>query len=113
MNRVGLLILELFRYSRLTGWSLCAAHRARLYGSDAMTSVVQVFTRNGSSETPELSFGADGGNVRDGAWLFVAGRRARTFRLQPVWRPVQHQRAGDQRRILQFLARREYWSRAE
>ena len=33
-----------------------------LYGSDAMTSVVQVFTRTGSTRTPELRFGADGGN---------------------------------------------------
>ncbi len=32
-----------------------------LYGSDAMTSVVQFFSRNGSSTTPELRFGADGG----------------------------------------------------
>ena len=36
--------------------------QSTLYGSDAMTSVVQVFTRNGSTERPELSFGADGGN---------------------------------------------------
>lgn len=33
-----------------------------LYGSDAMTSVVQVFTRAGSTPVPELRFGADGGN---------------------------------------------------
>ena len=32
-----------------------------LYGSDAMTSVVQFFTRNGTTRTPELRFGADGG----------------------------------------------------
>ena len=32
-----------------------------LYGSDAMTSVVQVFTTTGTSITPELRFGADGG----------------------------------------------------
>ncbi len=31
------------------------------YGSDAMTSVTEVFSRNGSTETPELRFGADGG----------------------------------------------------
>src|SRR5207237_1380453 len=35
-----------------------------LYGSDAMTSVVQFFTRNGSTRTPELRFGADGGTFR-------------------------------------------------
>ena len=33
-----------------------------LYGSDAMTSVVQVWTRTGSTQVPELSFGADAGN---------------------------------------------------
>ncbi|HEX8925142.1 MAG TPA: TonB-dependent receptor plug domain-containing protein, partial [Terriglobales bacterium] len=32
-----------------------------LYGSDAMTSVLQFFSRNGATRTPELRFGADGG----------------------------------------------------
>jgi len=36
--------------------------QSTLYGSDAMTSVVQVFARNGTTATPELRFGADGGN---------------------------------------------------
>lgn len=36
--------------------------QSTLYGSDAMTSVVQMWTRNGSTERPELEFGADGGN---------------------------------------------------
>jgi vitamin B12 transporter len=36
--------------------------QSTLYGSDAMTSVVQVFTQIGSSESPEFRFGADGGN---------------------------------------------------
>ena len=36
--------------------------QSTLYGSDAMTSVVQVFTQTGSTESPELRFGADGGN---------------------------------------------------
>ncbi len=36
--------------------------QSTLYGSDAMTSVVRVFTRTGSTKTPELRFGADGGN---------------------------------------------------
>jgi len=35
--------------------------QSTLYGSDAMTSVVQVFTRTGKTEVPELRFGADGG----------------------------------------------------
>src|SRR5579863_5856130 len=37
--------------------------QSTLYGSDAMTSVVQVFTRVGSTRIPELRFGADGGNL--------------------------------------------------
>lgn len=36
--------------------------QSTLYGSDAMTSVVQLFTRTGTTATPELRFGADGGN---------------------------------------------------
>lgn len=35
-----------------------------LYGSDAMTSVIQFFTRNGTTRTPELRFGADGGTFQ-------------------------------------------------
>lgn len=37
--------------------------QSTLYGSDAMTSVVQVWTRTGSTSRPELTFGADGGNL--------------------------------------------------
>jgi outer membrane cobalamin receptor len=36
--------------------------QSTLYGSDAMTSVLQVWTRTGSTPTPEVRFGADGGN---------------------------------------------------
>jgi vitamin B12 transporter len=36
--------------------------QSTLYGSDAMTSVIQVWTRTGSTKVPELRFGADGGN---------------------------------------------------
>ncbi|MGA8499938.1 MAG: TonB-dependent receptor [Candidatus Sulfotelmatobacter sp.] len=36
--------------------------QSTLYGSDAMTSVVQVWTRTGNTPVPELRFGADGGN---------------------------------------------------
>ena len=34
-----------------------------LYGSDAMTSVVQSWSRTGTSLVPDLEFGADGGNL--------------------------------------------------
>ncbi len=36
--------------------------QSTLYGSDAMTSVVQVWTRTGSTPTPDLRLAADGGN---------------------------------------------------
>ncbi|HVO80293.1 MAG TPA: TonB-dependent receptor [Terriglobales bacterium] len=36
--------------------------QSTLYGSDAMTGVVQLWTRSGSTPVPELRFGADGGN---------------------------------------------------
>jgi len=36
--------------------------QSTLYGSDAMTSVVQMWTRTGSTAVPELRFGAEGGN---------------------------------------------------
>ena len=36
--------------------------QSTLYGSDAMTSVLQVWTRTGTTYTPEFRFGADGGN---------------------------------------------------
>ena len=36
--------------------------QSTLYGSDAMTSVVQLWSRTGNTPTPELRFGADGGN---------------------------------------------------
>jgi outer membrane cobalamin receptor len=37
--------------------------QSTLYGSDAMTSVVQAFSTTGNTRTPELRFGADGGNL--------------------------------------------------
>jgi vitamin B12 transporter len=36
--------------------------QSTLYGSDAMTSVVQTFSQSGTTPTPELRFGADGGS---------------------------------------------------
>jgi outer membrane cobalamin receptor len=36
--------------------------QSTLYGSDAMTSVVEVWTRTGNTPVPELRFGADAGN---------------------------------------------------
>ncbi|MFZ0563223.1 MAG: TonB-dependent receptor [Terriglobales bacterium] len=50
--------------------------QSTLYGSDAMTSVVQVWTRTGSTAIPELRFGADGGNFGTAnGYASVAGAR--------------------------------------
>lgn len=52
--------------------------QSTLYGSDAMTSVVQVWTRSGSTALPELRFGADGGNFSTAhGFASVAGARGR------------------------------------
>jgi outer membrane cobalamin receptor len=40
---------------------LLRGSQSTLYGSDAMTSVVQVFSRTGSTRVPLFTFGADGG----------------------------------------------------
>ncbi len=52
--------------------------QSTLYGSDAMTSVVQVWTRTGSTRIPELRFGADGGNFGTAnGYASLAGVRGR------------------------------------
>lgn len=52
--------------------------QSTLYGSDAMTSVVQIFTRSGTTETPELRFGGDGGNFSTAhGYLSLAAARDR------------------------------------
>jgi outer membrane receptor protein involved in Fe transport len=52
--------------------------QSTLYGSDAMTSVVQIFTRNGTSQTPELRFGVDGGTFGTAhGFVALAGARSR------------------------------------
>ena len=52
--------------------------QSTLYGSDAMTSVVQIFTRNGTTATPELRFGADGGTFGTAhGFVSLAGARSR------------------------------------
>ena len=40
--------------------------QSTLYGSDAMTSVVQMWSGNGTTSKPELLFGADGGDLETG-----------------------------------------------
>jgi vitamin B12 transporter len=52
--------------------------QSTLYGSDAMTSVVQVWTRTGSTPVPEFRFGADGGNFETAnGYASLAGARGR------------------------------------
>jgi vitamin B12 transporter len=52
--------------------------QSTLYGSDAMTSVVQVWTRTGSTPIPELRFGADGGNFGTAnGYVSLAGAHGR------------------------------------
>jgi vitamin B12 transporter len=52
--------------------------QSTLYGSDAMTSVVQAWTRTGSTRVPELTFGADGGNFTTAkGYASLAGARGR------------------------------------
>ncbi len=52
--------------------------QSTLYGSDAMSSVVQVWTRTGSTPTPELRFGADGGNFSTAhGFAALSGARGR------------------------------------
>jgi outer membrane receptor protein involved in Fe transport len=49
-----------------------------LYGSDAMTSVVQVWTKTGSTRVPELRLGADAGNYgTENGSASLAGARGR------------------------------------
>jgi vitamin B12 transporter len=61
--------------------------QSTLYGSDAMTSVVQVFTRTGTTQVPELFLGADGGNLYTAhGYLSLAGARG----------PLDYNLFGDQ-----------------
>lgn len=58
----------LFDFSALTPENLdrievVRGPRSALFGSDAMTSVIQLFTRRGATSTPELELSAEGGNL--------------------------------------------------
>src|SRR5260370_12336388 len=49
-----------------------------LYGSDAMSSVVQLWSATGRTRTPEFRFGADGGNFSTAhGFASLAGARGR------------------------------------
>jgi vitamin B12 transporter len=52
--------------------------QSTLYGSDAMTSVVQTWSRIGTSRVPELRFGADAGNYgTENGYASLAGANGR------------------------------------
>ncbi len=52
--------------------------QSTLYGSDAMTSVVEMWSRTGATPTPEFRFGADGGNFSTAqGFASLAGARGR------------------------------------
>ena len=52
--------------------------QSTLYGSDAMTSVVQFWTATGTTRVPELRFGADGGNFYTAnGFILLSGARGR------------------------------------
>jgi vitamin B12 transporter len=52
--------------------------QSTLYGSDAMASVVQVWSRTGNTPVPELRFGADAGNYgTENGYASLAGARGR------------------------------------
>ncbi len=79
--------------------------QSTLYGSDAMTSVVQVFTRTGATPGPELSFGADAGNYStEHGYASLAGARG-MFDYDVFGDQFNTSGRGTERRLLQ-LARR-------
>jgi vitamin B12 transporter len=52
--------------------------QSTLYGSDAMSSVVQVWTQTGGTPTPEVRFGADAGNYgTENGYASLAGTHER------------------------------------
>jgi vitamin B12 transporter len=52
--------------------------QSTLYGSDAMTSVIQTWSRTGTTATPELRFGSDAGNYgTENGYASVSGANGR------------------------------------
>lgn len=67
--------LPLYEADRL---ELLRGAQSTLYGSDAMTSVVQVWSRTGQARVPELRFGADAGNYgTENGYASLAGANGR------------------------------------
>ena len=86
--------------------------QSTLYGSDAMTSVVQTWTRAGSTPVPELRFGADGGNFDTAhGYLSLAGAHG-PFDYN-LFSDQFNTNGQSQRRIFKFAAGRESRSQPE
>ena len=67
--------LPLFEEDRL---EFLRGAQSTLYGSDAMTSVVQTWSRTGSTPVPELRFGADASNYgTENGYASLAGANGR------------------------------------
>ena len=66
----GTMDFGLVRLAEVSRVEFARGAQSTLYGSDAMTSVIQTFSTTGKTHTPELLFGADGGNL-DTAHGFV------------------------------------------
>jgi outer membrane cobalamin receptor len=67
--------LSLFENDRM---EFLRGAQSTLYGSDAMTSVVQTWSRTGTTRVPELRFGSDAGNYgSENGYATLAGARGR------------------------------------
>jgi outer membrane cobalamin receptor len=77
-------VVPMFQVDRV---ELFRGPQSVLYGSDAMTSVVQMWTANGTTRTPLLTFGADGGT-------FASARGYAS--LAGAWRWLDYNLFGDQ-----------------
>lgn len=74
----GIFDFGVFPLTEADRLELVRGAQSTLYGSDAMTSVVQVWSRTGSTPVPELRFGADGGNFNTASGeASLAGARGR------------------------------------
>jgi len=62
----GAVDLSLFTLDNVSKIEVVHGAESALYGSDAMTGVVQIFTAQGATRTPEFILTADGGNFATG-----------------------------------------------
>ena len=65
-----------------------------VYGSDAMTSVVQMWTRERHNAHARIQIRRRRRKLRYRPRLWLRCRCVAALRLQPLWRSIQHQRPG-------------------